>query len=385
MSTKTLSALKIRRILQITGHVNDIARSIDSAAAAATQVVLATKSDALNYLAGDKVKISDVDASEINTVGTDGNGNTGVVAGLTALANTYDDTQVIKLINRELLSDTEIKALIDDAVLQYSRDIPLEKKLEVVGNNEYEYGLPSDWINEFSIVDKVEYPAGEQIPNFIDQNEFEVVEKVDVTERTIDSASAAATQIVLSTATEAVFFKKGEIITISDADASETNQVAADGNTTTGVVTVKTALANTYDDTQVVKKKAFMRFLNNNPISSDYFAYYYRTKHTLTDTSADDTIPSIDLEAVNHLAASFCAMAIAAEFAKKQMSTIDADSIDFGAKSDQWQEIAKSNAKIYADHIGKGESGKSASGIIADLDSTFGWGRRWLHHGGRAR
>ncbi len=388
MSTKTIAALKIRRILQITGHVNDIARSIASASAAATQVILSTKADALNYFAGDQVKISDDDASEINTIGsTDGNGNTGVVAGLTALGATYDATPLIQLINREFLSDTEIKAFIDDAVLQYSKDRPLKKKFEVVGNSEYEQALPSDWVDGFSFADNIEYPAGDQNPTFIDKNEFNIVEKVDVTGRVLGTATSGQSQVTMDTVGEAVFFKSGELvfITHNSGAETETNWVASDGNRTTGVVTLKNALAATYDTTPTIKKLAHLRFGTTAPLASEYFVFYYRIPHTFDDTSANDTIPAIDLEAVNHLSASICAMAIAAEFAKKQKSTFEADSVDFGAKSDQWQKVGAENKEFYTDHIGKGDSPKSASGVIADLDSTYSWGRNWLFHGGRSR
>ena len=385
MSTLTIAALKVRRILQITDHVKDVERSIANASSGATNVVLSTKTDALNYRAGDLVKIFDDDASENNTVGTDGNSNTGVVAGLTALSNTYDATPLIQLLARELLSDVEIKALIDSAVLEYSKDVPLIKKAETIGNGEYEYSLPSDWINNFSFVDKIEYPAGEQNPNFIDRNEFEVVEKVDTTDRTIDNATSGDSSITLSTVTEAGYFKKGEIITISDADASENNVVTADGNITSGVVTVKNTLTNTYDSTPVVKKRSFVRFLTTAPISSDYFTLYYQTKHAFDETTANDTIPSIDLDPVLYLSAAYCALAISADFAKKQQSTLGADSVDFGMKSDQWQKVADKNRKIYTDHVGKGEGGKKASGIIGDLDSRYSWGRNWLFHGQRTR
>lgn len=387
MSTLTLAALKIRRILQITGHVNDITRAIASASAAATQVVLSTKADALNYLAGDKVKISDGDASEINTVGTDGNGNTGAVAGLTALGNTYDSTPLIQLINRELLTDTEIKALISDALLQYSRDVPLLAKSEVVGNGEHEYALPSDWATGFSYAEQIEYPAGEQNPNFIDKNEYKVEEMVDSTERVLGTATSGQSQVTMDTVAEGVFFKSGELVYIThDSDAeNETNWVASDGNSTTGVVTLKNALAATYDTSPVIKKLPHLKFMTTAPVSSEYLVYYYKILHVLTETSSADTIYTVDFEAFTHLAAAYCALAIAAEFAKKQMSTFDADSVDFGAKSEQWQSVADKNMKIYTDHIGKGEDGKSASGIIGDLDSRFSWGRNWLFHGQRSR
>lgn len=385
MSTKTISALKIRQILQITKHVNDVSRGIATASSAATQVILSTKSDALNYLAGDLVKISDGDASENNTVGTDGDSNTGVVAGLTALQNTYDNTPVIQLLERELLSDTEIKALIDDAVLQYSRDVPLLKKFEVQGNSESEFDLPSDWSTGFSYVENIEYPAGDSIPNFVDKNEFKIEERIDSTDRVLATATSGQSQVTMNTVGQAVFFKSGEIVYIGDDDANEVNWIASDGNRTTGVVAVKNALANEYDASPVMRKLNHLKFLVSTPLASEYFTYYYRIPHTFDDTSANDTVQAIDLQAVNHLAAAFCALAISAEFAKKQKSSIGADSVDFGIKSDQWQKVADANKKIYADHIGKGESGKSAAGIIVDLDSRFSWDRKWLFHGGRAR
>jgi len=384
MSTITATTLKVRRILRILGNKDDIARIINSASAAATSVILATKSQALNYKTGDTIKIYDDDATEINTVGTDGDGNTGVIAGLTALTNTYDSNPKIQLLNLEHLTDTEIESFITDALKIYSKHRPLLKKYEYIGvGNEYEYPLPSDWIEGFSVLKRIEYPAGDQVPTFIDQNEYSLLDKVDETARIIDNATATDTEITLSTASEAGYFKNGELIYIYDNDANEVNWVTADGNTTTGVVTVKNAIANTYDATPLVKKLAHIKFLTTEPETSNYMVQEYTTKHVHDDST--DTIYDIDLDPFTHLCAGIAAQAIAAEFAKKQKSSLDADSIDFGTKSDQWQTVAEENIKIYTNHIGKDETLIQPSFFIGDLDSRFSWGRNYLFHGHRNR
>jgi hypothetical protein len=277
------------------------------------------------------------------------------------------------------LNATDIDNCIDRAINEYEKDRPLIKYDSVIGNAEHEIRLPTNFVTGFSRIDKIEYPAGEQIQSFIDPNDFDVV-FVDTTERTIDSASAAATEIVLSTAGDAAHFKDGEIITISDADESETNWVTADGNTSTGAVTVKNALSNTYDDTQVVKKKDHVLLKRSEPLSTEYIVIHWTAQHTLSDSV--DTIYANDYRAVAYLAAAYCCYSLAATFAYKQESSIAADSVDFGTKSDEWQKRGEKFEKVYNDHIGKGadKETKAASGI-ADLDKSFQHGRDLLFHG----
>lgn len=57
-------------------------------------------------------------------------------------------------------------ANLGQALSEYSRIRPLEKTDEKSGDGGYEYALPSNWVADFSIFRKIEYPAGtSQDPN----------------------------------------------------------------------------------------------------------------------------------------------------------------------------------------------------------------------------
>lgn len=72
------------------------------------------------------------------------------------------------------LGTTEITANIQDAVRKYSKVRPLEKVDDVAGNGGYVYDLPSDWDEDFSIFQKIEYPAGNQEPTIIQPEAYMV-------------------------------------------------------------------------------------------------------------------------------------------------------------------------------------------------------------------
>lgn len=66
------------------------------------------------------------------------------------------------------LDDVTRQALIAEAVKTYSFYRPQEIALRVTGDGGYDYDLPEDWEEGFSSILSIEYPAGEQIPVFLD-------------------------------------------------------------------------------------------------------------------------------------------------------------------------------------------------------------------------
>ncbi|OPX19127.1 MAG: hypothetical protein BZ151_10885 [Desulfobacca sp. 4484_104] len=72
----------------------------------------------------------------------------------------------------EHLSTTERDAFISEAVLIYSSDRPRVIVSAITGAGTYEYDLPDDWMAGFSVALGVEYPAGNQIPTYVDESEW---------------------------------------------------------------------------------------------------------------------------------------------------------------------------------------------------------------------
>jgi len=302
------------------------------------------------------------------------------------MATRSDTIQLVRSILQitgtdELLNDTEIGERVDQAVKTYSRYRPYVKYYEIIGNGEQVYPLPSDWYVGFSAVTSIELPAGNYPRTFADPNDYEVVENVDSTQRTINSATPGSTSVTLATASDAGYFKANQLIEIGDDSASETNWTAADGNTTTGVLSVKNNLAANYTSNPYVKKLNYLLFKETTPQSTDLINFEYTTIHVLDDST--DTIPFADYDPVVHLAAAFAAYSISDEFGKHQDSTISADAIDYATKSAEWREIGNKHKEIFHEYMGLGST--TAGATITDLDPTFAWGRRFLYHGGRYR
>ena len=70
-------------------------------------------------------------------------------------------------------SETALKAHLSDAVeLIYDDDRPYTKYKSYTGDSGYDYDKPSDWINGFSKIETLEYPAGYQEPEMLDPELF---------------------------------------------------------------------------------------------------------------------------------------------------------------------------------------------------------------------
>jgi len=283
----------------------------------------------------------------------------------------------------ERLTDAEIVERKDDALDILSKDKPRVLREEYIGNSEHERALPASWVADFSQMTRLEWPGGSQFRDFEDQNDIEVV-RTDTTERAVANVSSGATTVTLSAVADAGYFKDGEIVTIKDDDATETNWITADGNATSGVVTIKNAAAALYDATPLILKLDHITFKTVEPSSSDYFVIEYTGQHVLTATA--DSIPVTDYNAFTHLAAALCAESIAADFAKSTDSNLSGDDADYLSNSEAWRNIAEDKMRIYDKHMGKtGERIFRPVLVTREVDATYSWGRSFLYHGQRTR
>lgn len=74
--------------------------------------------------------------------------------------------------NGSALQQPEKDIAIQMAVKVYSRLRPQEKVADIAGDGGFDYALPADWVDGFSIPKKVEYPAGEQEPKYISMEDI---------------------------------------------------------------------------------------------------------------------------------------------------------------------------------------------------------------------
>jgi len=153
------------------------------------------------------------------TVDASGFGGATLPTDLSIIVRTFDDvsttsnaksstvSRVRRLLKitgtNELLTDDEIKERIDDGVAVFSKHRPKRKAHEVIGNNEHEIALPSDWVVDFSSINFVESPSGSQPPIYIEQDQWLVETTIDTTSRTCDNSTAGATSVTASTVAEA--------------------------------------------------------------------------------------------------------------------------------------------------------------------------------------
>lgn len=285
----------------------------------------------------------------------------------------------------EILVDTdEIADSIDEAVKEYSRAKPREIIDHFAGQDEYDYDIANllpNWVDDFSNIKDIEYPAGEQAAEIIEDIDWEIY-KPDPREYSIADIESEATEIVLSTVANALFFKKHDCIYIKDETNSEINWAAADGNTTTGVVTLKNAAANDYESATVSKRKV-LRFPNHSPAADEIIRVIYTATHTHSTDA--DTIPTIDYDAVVNLAAAIAALKVAAHFAKSADSSIGADAIDYITKAALWKDQADKYLGMYKEHLGIRDGEPAAASKTKDWDLTYPWGSDYLFHGRRSR
>lgn len=86
--------------------------------------------------------------------------------------------QVIQDADGELAT-ADRDAFIQEAFGIHSQHRPQKKVLSVTGTGAYLYDLPSDWEDEFSAIDSIEYPPGEQVPAILDQTRYMLYQGAD--------------------------------------------------------------------------------------------------------------------------------------------------------------------------------------------------------------
>jgi len=233
----------------------------------------------------------------------------------------YLDTVVDEV--RRLIQDDEnnlseeLSNLVQHAVDVLSIDAPrLIIEDETGDGATYEWTVPSSWVEEFSQVIRVEYPAGEtgeRAPELLDESDYEVV------------------------------------------------------RTATG--TFK------------------WRLLNYTPSTGEKVRFTFTAPHSLTTTSS--TIPNrLKESSVIFLAAGLACGALAAHVSQYRDSSIAADTVDYGSRSERYWQAAEKYIDMSGLRISL-ESSRARTTIPyaeKDLDLTaYSWGRSMLFHTRRRR
>ncbi len=78
------------------------------------------------------------------------------------------------------LDPTERDNFIQEAVKIYSKHRPREVVKDIAGANAYDYSIGTNlasWIDDFSIIKSIEYPADQRDPQYIDEDDFIIYKK----------------------------------------------------------------------------------------------------------------------------------------------------------------------------------------------------------------
>jgi len=118
-----------------------------------------------------------------------------------------------------------------------------------------------------------------------------------------------------------------------------------------------------------------LRLLNMKLPASEVLRLTYTVCHT------EDSVSAVDLEADSDLAASVCCSMLSAASGQNSTPTIQADSVDYGSKTDQFRRLADFLESRYKGHLGIKDSDTvgAAMASAAPQDS----GRTRLTHGRR--
>lgn len=295
--------------------------------------------------------------------------------------------------NDEEIFDADISdVLIDNALQEYSRHRPQRLRFDFFGVGESRYHLPTSWTLGFSKMLGVYNDLGDSLRR-LDPNTVALVEYVDRTQRALAAATSGATSVTFSTVANAAYFRKGDPIEIKNSASTtgmQNNWALADGNGTTGVLTLRNALSATLSSTPVVRKAWHMRFLDTSPNTTDYYALEYTAQHTHTET--EDTIFDADYTAFTMLCAALVAQSLAGKFSRSVDSALEASAVDFGGLSAAWAARATEWRKLYEAHIAggavatagaQGSNVLDAGGAMRSLEMRRMNGERPLLHSRR--
>lgn len=266
----------------------------------------------------------------------------------------------------QTFQDNAIAESLDKAVKRFSRDRPRLVCKEYNGNGNAGYPLPADWSEEFSYIQSVNF-WNEDEP--YDQNLYNLIE-ADGAERAIDNVASGAVTITLSTASNGIFFKANDVISIiNNALVAETNYVQADGSSATGVVALRVATAAAYSTSPKIKKVRHLRFADRNPSATEIFKLHYSIPWVVSDS--ENTIPENMLGPVLDLATAYSAFVLAVH----------------AEKTKELIELGKSYFAMYEGlaTAGEGAKQKTIAGAFADLDAKTSAGQQFFWRNARFR
>ena len=123
---------------------------------------------------------------------------------------------------------------------------------------------------------------------------------------------------------------------------------------------------------------------NHTPAATETFRVTYTATYQLSGETY--AIPPGHFFAVCNLAAHFACTALATKYARTSDSSISADSVDHGGRSERFRSMARDFERAYLEHMdmtGNDASKEKPAGEFVDWDTMPSRNRRYLMHGNR--
>lgn len=128
---------------------------------------------------------------------------------------------------------------------------------------------------------------------------------------------------------------------------------------------------------------SYLRFLTVKPVSPEKVRITYTTPHT--HSTALNTVPTNELDALCDLAAAYACMALATKAAASTDSLISADSTNYRDSQLRFKQQADAWIQSYKDRLGMRTDGEAAASAVADWNRTTSLGGPFLTHRNRWR
>lgn len=142
------------------------------------------------------------------------------------------------------------------------------------------------------------------------------------------------------------------------------------------------------DDQWMVYQKPdgyYLRFLEHTPTATEDIRVTYTAIHTISNT-ANSTVATIDIEAVQQLAASHFCKHLARYFSQTSESSLTVDSIDHKSKAKEYSDRAKElEDYYYLIHLGIKKGQSPPANVNVDWDLKGSWYSDKLTHKKRYR
>lgn len=273
----------------------------------------------------------------------------------------------------EELAQIDLQQQIKQAVQLYSRDLPELVTLDVSGDGGHYYAITAlaGWNDEFSRIEKIEYPAaaiaGDETPVYLEPEDW------DDNYRGGDNARYLRLPNHAPASTEAMRITYSMPYTW--AAGSVTLSVAQAGH------------GFALNDT-IYKNSAGVWVADASGLLATHAVSAVADGDNFTAAELAANIPPAHFFAVCHKAACLTCQAIATKYSRTSDSTIGADSVNHPTRAQQFAARSREFCKLYAEALGlgsgDGKGGQPGHAEFVDWDTTPGWpgSRRFIFHGG---